>query len=66
MGLEDNYANACFSPPLTAIRQNFEQIAEMAASQIVSACHKQIQPQGGLVPFQLIERQSVRKSPVEQ
>lgn len=65
MGLEDNYANACFSPPITAVRQNFEQISKMAASQIVSACHNQIQPRGGLVPFQLIERQSVRKPPVE-
>ena len=61
MGLEDSHANACFTPPVTAIRQNFEQIAEMAADQIVSACQKKVPPQGGLVPFTLIERQSVRR-----
>ena len=61
MGLEDHHANACFTPPITAIRQDFEQIAEMAASQIVSACQKKIPPRGGLIPFKLIERQSVRK-----
>ena len=64
MGLEDNYANAYFTPPITAIRQNFEQIAQMAASQIASACLNQIPPRGGIVPFQLIERQSVREPSV--
>lgn len=64
MGLEDNYANSYFSPPITAIRQNFEQIAQMAATQIASACREQITPQGGLVPFQVIERQSVREPAV--
>jgi LacI family transcriptional regulator len=61
MGLEDGYANACFSPPITAIRQNFEQIAATAAAQIVSACQDKIPPRGGLIPFTLIERESVRK-----
>ena len=62
MGLEDGYANACFSPPITAVRQNFEQIAATAAAQIVSACQDKIPPRGGLIPFTLIERESVRKT----
>ena len=61
MGLEDDYANKIFTPPITSIRQNFEQIAAMAADQIVSACRKKFPPRGGLIPFTLIERQSVRK-----
>ena len=61
MGLEDDYANAVFSPPITSIRQNFEKIAEMAADQITAACRNKIPPRGGLIPFQLIERESVRK-----
>ena len=60
MGLEDNRANAYFSPPLTALRQNFERMAEMAAEGIVSACKHKRPFTGGLVPFILIERQSVR------
>ena len=61
MGLEDDYANACFSPPIAAVRQNFEQIAATAAAHIVSACQDKIPPRGGLIPFTLIERESVRK-----
>ena len=60
MGLEDSYANACFTPPITAIRQNFEKIAELTAKEIVSACQKKTPLRGCLVPFTLIERQSVR------
>ena len=62
MGLEDNYANEIFIPPITSIRQNFERIAEMAADQIAAACRNKIPPRGGLVPFTLIERESVRKT----
>jgi LacI family transcriptional regulator len=61
MGLEDDYANAVFTPSVTSIRQNFEKIAEMAADQIAAACRNKIPPRGGLVPFTLIERESVRK-----
>ena len=61
MGLEDKYGNAFFTPPITAIRQNFERIAELTAEEIVSACQKKIPPRGGIVPFTLIERQSVRR-----
>ena len=61
MGLEDSRANACFTPPITSIRQNFERIAELTAREIVSACRKKIPPRGGLIPFTLIERESVRK-----
>ena len=60
MGLEDDYANACFSPPITAIRQNFEQLAETAAERIASACRDGIPLRDGLIPFTLIERRSVR------
>ena len=61
MGLEDDYANAVFTPPITSIRQNFEKIAEMAADQIAAACRNKIPPRGGMIPFTLIERESVRK-----
>lgn len=61
MGLEDDRANATFSPPITAIRQDFEQLAKLAAHEIASACQHKIPPQGALVPFTLIERESVRK-----
>ncbi|MBQ6471520.1 MAG: LacI family DNA-binding transcriptional regulator [Victivallales bacterium] len=61
MGLEDSHANACFTPPITAIRQNFEQIAVKAANEIVAACRNNIPPKGSLIPFTLIERQSVRE-----
>ena len=60
MGLEDNYANEIFTPPISSIRQNFERIAEMAADQIAAACRDKIPPRGGLIPFTLIERESVR------
>lgn len=61
MGLEDDYANGFFTPPISSIRQNFERIAEMAADQIAAACRDKIPPRGGLIPFTLIERESVRK-----
>ena len=61
MGLEDSHANACFTPPITAIRQNFEQIAVKAANESVAACRNNIPPKGSLIPFTLIERQSVRE-----
>ena len=60
MGLEDSRGNACFTPSITAIRQNFELIAEMAAEEIFSACKNGVPLRGGLIPFTLIERQSVR------
>ena len=60
MGLEDSRGNAFFTPPITAIRQNFEKIAELTAKEIVSACQKKTPLRGCLVPFTLIERQSVR------
>jgi len=60
MGLEDPWSNAWFTPPITAIRQNFEQIAEMAASEMAGAIEEKIPPGDRLIPFTLIERQSVR------
>ena len=61
MGLEDGYANEIFTPPITAIRQNFEKIAEIAAKSMYQAIVNGIPPVSATVPFQLIERESVRK-----
>ena len=60
MGLEFEHANECFSPPITAIRQNFERMSEIAAESIYQAIDKKIPPACATVPFQLIERESVR------
>ena len=60
MGLEFMHANACFSPPITAIRQNFERMSEIAAESIYQAVVNGIPPRGAKIPFQLIERESVR------
>ena len=61
MGLEDDYANEIFTPPITAIRQNFELLAATAADRIAAACRDRIPPRDALIPFSLIERDSVRK-----
>ena len=61
MGLEDERTTASFSPPITAIRQDFEQLAELAAREMYAACHDKIPPRGATVPFRLIERESVRQ-----
>lgn len=60
MGLDDKHCNECFSPPITAIRQNFEQIAEVAAESMYQAILNRIPPRCAKIPFQLIERESVR------
>ena len=61
MGLETVYLNECFTPPITAIRQNFEQIAETAAESMYQAVVNGIPPTCTTIPFQLIERESVRQ-----
>ena len=61
MGLETLYLNECFTPPITAIRQNFEQIAETAAESMYQAVVNGIPPTCTTIPFQLIERESVRQ-----
>ena len=61
MGLESNLVNECFMPPITAIRQNFEQIAETAAESMYQAVVNGIPPTCATIPFQLIERESVRQ-----
>jgi len=61
MGLEDDYANKSFTPPITAIRQNFEQIAKLAVENMYQAIFKGIPLCGATIPFQLIERESVRQ-----
>ena len=61
MGLEDR-ANAGFTPPITAIRQNFEQLAEVAADAMSEMLATGAIPENCNVPvpFILIERDSVR------
>ena len=60
MGLEDLHGNECFTPPITAIRQNFEQIAAAAAENIAGKITAGIPMKGCRIPFTLIERESVR------
>ena len=60
MGLEDRWGNECFSPPITSIRQDFEQIAFVAAENIVRKITDGIPMKGYKLPFTLIERESVR------
>ncbi|MBO4632631.1 MAG: LacI family DNA-binding transcriptional regulator [Lentisphaeria bacterium] len=62
MGLEDSRGNACFSPPITAIRQNFELMAATAANNMDEMLTTKKCPASCKIPFILIERQSVRKS----
>lgn len=61
MGLETYLLNECFTPPITAIRQDFEQIAAIAAESMYQAIVNGIPPTCTTVPFQLIERESVRQ-----
>ena len=61
MGLEDKHGNECFTPPITAIRQNFERIAAVAAENVVGKINDGIPMKGCRIPFTLIERESVRK-----
>ena len=60
MGLEDRWGNECFSPPITSIRQNFEQIAAVAAENITRKITENIPMKECKLPFTLIERESVR------
>ena len=61
MGLEPLFLNECFTPPITAIRQYFEQIAAVAAESMYQAIVNKIPPACATIPFQLIERESVRQ-----
>ena len=61
MGLEAPLVNECFTPPITAIRQDFERIAEFVAESMSQAILNGIPPTCVKIPFQLIERESVRK-----
>ena len=60
MGLEPLYLNEFFTPPITAILQDFEQIAAVAAEMMYQAIFNKIPPTCATIPFQLIERESVR------
>ena len=60
MGLEDQYGNESFTPPITAIRQNFERIAAVAAENVAGKINDGIPMKGAKIPFTLIERESVR------
>ena len=61
MGLEPLFLNEFFTPPITAILQDFEQIAETAAESMYQAVVNGIPPTCATIPFQLIERESVRQ-----
>ena len=60
MGLEDR-ANAGFTPPITAIRQNFEHLAEVVAESMSEMLTAGTIPKNCRIPFILIERESVRE-----
>ena len=61
MGLEDKRGNASFTPPITAIRQNFEKMAEVTANAMSEMLATGTIPKNCKIPFTLIERESVRK-----
>jgi len=60
MGLEDKHGNASFTPPITAIRQNFERLAEVTAEAMNEMLTTGTIPESRRIPFTLIERESVR------
>ena len=60
MGLDDERCNECFVPPITAIRQDFRQIAAVTAEKMYQAIINKIPPTCAKIPFRLIERESVR------
>lgn len=60
MGLDDERCNEYFSPPITAIRQDFEQIAKVVVESLYQAIINGIPPRSENIPFKLIERESVR------
>ena len=63
MGLDDERCNECFSPPITAIRQDFKRLAAVAAESMQQAIVNRIPPACVTIPFQLIERESVCQPP---
>ena len=63
MGLEPLYLNECFTPPITAIRQDFGQIAKVVTESLYQAIINGIPPRCEKIPFKLIERESVRQPP---
>ena len=63
MGLDDESRSECFSPPITVIRQNFKQIAKTAVETMYQEIVNNIPPACAAIPFQLIERESVRQPP---
>ena len=61
MGMEDEVSNTSFSPPITAIRQDFEKLAQCTVEVLIQAIEKRIPVKNIRVPYTLIERASVRK-----
>ena len=61
MGMEDEELNTAFSPPITAIRQDFEKLAQCTVEVLIQAIEKRIPVKNIRVPYTLIERASVRK-----
>ena len=63
MGLDDERCNESFSPPITAIRQDFKRLAAVAAESMQQAIVNRIPPACVTIPFRLIERESVCQPP---
>ncbi len=61
MGLEAEELNNSFDPPITAIRQDFEKLAESAVEVLTSAIEHNTPVKNIRIPYSLIERSSVRK-----
>ncbi len=66
MGLEEKELNTAFSPPITAIRQDFEKLAAITVDILTQSVENQLAAKNIRIPYTLIERGSVRKNPSEQ
>jgi DNA-binding LacI/PurR family transcriptional regulator len=61
MGMEAEELNTSFDPPITAIRQDFEKLAQFTVDALTQAIEKRNPVKNIRVPYTLIERSSVRK-----
>ena len=61
MGMEAEELNTSFYPPITAIRQDFEKLAQFTVDALTQAIEKRTPVKNIRVPYTLIERSSVRK-----
>ena len=60
MGLEAEELNTSFKPAITAIRQDFEKLAESTVKVLTQAIEKHYPVQNIRVPYTLVERESVK------